>query len=90
MKIEKHLAKLGRLIGLGEDADKEQIRKLHKVLKALKSDQHKLEKKLETAEGEHSRRKIQQRLDVIAVQREKGVRLYKRLKAGLSSTSAEP
>ena len=82
MKIEKHLAKLSRLLGLSDDAEKEQIKKLHKVLKALKSDQRKLEEKLEVAEGEHSRRKIQQQLEVIARQREKGVKLYKSLKAG--------
>jgi hypothetical protein len=66
---------------LGEDADREQIKKLRKVLKALKSDQEKLQLKLAEAEGEHERRKLSQKLEVIRLQREKGVELYQTLKA---------
>ena len=81
MKIKKHLDKLSRLMGLGEDADREQIKKLRKVLKTLKSDQEKLQLKLAEAEGEHERRKLGQKLEVIRLQREKGVELYQTLKA---------
>ena len=81
MKIKKHLDKLNQLMGLGENVDREQIKKLRKVLKSLKSDQEKLQQKLAEAEGEHERRKLGQKLEVIRLQREKGVELYQTLKA---------
>jgi hypothetical protein len=84
MKIRKHLDKLSQLMGLGADADREQIKKLRKVLKVLKSDQDKLQLKLAEAEGEHERRKLGQKLEVIRLQREKGVELYQTLKASRS------
>ncbi len=81
MKSKKLLEKLNQLTGLGEDADKKEIKKLRKVLRALKDKQDHLKEKLEDAEGEHERRKIQQQLEVIKRQREKGVDLYRALKA---------
>ncbi len=81
MKSKKLLEKLNKLSGLGDDADKKEIKKLRKVLHALKDKQEHLKEKLETAEGEHERRKIQQQLEVIKRQREKGVDVYKNLKA---------
>ncbi len=81
MKLRKLLDKLNELTGLGEDADKKQIKKLREVLKALKKKQEGLKEKLEAAEGEHERRKIQQKLEVIQRQREKGVQVYRTLKA---------
>ena len=86
MKLAKLLDRLNRLMGLGEDADKEEIRKLRKVLKALKEKQFKVEKKLEQAAGEHERRKLQQQLEVIQHQRKKGVELYQTLKQSKAST----
>jgi predicted nucleic acid-binding Zn-ribbon protein len=80
MKLRKLLDKLNELTGLGEDADKKQIKKLREVLKALKEKQEGLKEKLEAAEGEHERRKIQQKLEVIQRQREKGVQVYRTLK----------
>ncbi len=50
----------------------------------LKSDQDKLQLKLAEAEGEHERRKLGQKLEVIRLQREKGVELYQTLKASRS------
>ena len=81
MKSKKLSEKLNKLTGLGEDADKEEIKKLRKVLRALKDKQDHLEEKLEEAQGEHQRRKIQQQLEVIKRQREKGVDVYRSLKA---------
>ena len=80
MKLRKLLDRLNELTGLGEDADKKQIKKLREVLKALKEKQQGLKEKLETAEGEHERRKIQQKLEVIQRQREKGVKVYQAMK----------
>jgi hypothetical protein len=81
MKIKKHLDKLSRLLGQDEDVDRERVKKLRKVLKALKSDQEKLQMKLAEAEGEQERRKLGQKLEVIRLQREKGVDVYRALKA---------
>ena len=81
MKSRKLLEKLNKLIGLGEGADREEIKKLRKVLQALKDKQEKLKEKLEETQDEEERRKIQQRLEVIKRQREKGVDVYKSLKA---------
>jgi acyl-[acyl carrier protein]--UDP-N-acetylglucosamine O-acyltransferase len=81
VKSRKLLEKLNKLVGLGEGADKEEIKKLRKVLHALKDKQEKLKEKLEETQDEEERRKIQQRLEVIKRQREKGVDVYKSLKA---------
>jgi peptidoglycan hydrolase CwlO-like protein len=81
MKARKLLDKLNTLTGLGEDADKKQVKQLRKVLHALKEKQTQLNEKLEQAEGEHERRKIKQQLEVIQRQRAKGVEVYKSLKA---------
>ena len=80
MKRRKLLDRLNELMGLGENADKKQVKKLREVLKALKDKQEKLKEKLEAAEGEHERRKIQQKLEVIQRQREKGVKVYQAMK----------
>ncbi len=80
MKTKKLLEKLNRLIGLGDNADQEEIKKLRKVLKALKEKQMKLTGELEAAKGEHERRKLQQKLEVVRAQRKKGVAVYKSLK----------
>lgn len=85
MKIKKHLDKLSRLLGQADDFDREQVKKLRKVLKALKSDQKKLQVKLAEAEGEHERRKLGHKLEVIRLQREKGVEVYRTLKASRDS-----
>ncbi len=45
MKSRKLLEKLNKLVGLGEGADKEEIKKLRKVLHALKDKQEKLKEK---------------------------------------------
>jgi len=80
MKYRKLLDKLNKLTGLGNDADREEIEKLRVVLKALKEKQNKFAAKLEQAEGEHERRKLKQKLEVIQQQRKKGLDVYKRLR----------
>jgi spore cortex formation protein SpoVR/YcgB (stage V sporulation) len=81
MKSKKLLDKLNQLIGLEEDeAGKKEVRKLRQVLHALKEKQDKLKARLEQAEAEHERRKIQQKLEVIQRQREKGLEVYKALR----------
>ena len=80
MKSKKLLEKLNTLLGTGESADKEHIKKLRKVLKTLKEKQTILQEKLEEAEGDHERRKIKQKIEVIQRQRQKGVEVYKAMK----------
>lgn len=80
MGTPKLLEKLNELIGLGDKANKKEIKKLRKVLSDLKKKQVKLKEKLEAAEGEHERRKLKQQLEVIRRQRQKGVEVYQSLK----------
>jgi type II secretory pathway component PulF len=80
MKRKKLLKKLNKLMGVGEDADKEQIKKLHKVLKILKEKQANLQEKLDSAQDDHERRKIKQKIEVIQRQRKKGVEVYRAMK----------
>ena len=77
MKVRKLLDKLNKYTGLGENADKKQVRKLRNVLRALKE----LQLKLEAAQGTHERRKLEQQLEVIRRQRQKGQEVYKSIKA---------
>lgn len=89
MKAKKLLKTLNELTGLGENAGKKEIKKLHKVLRALKEKQEKLRERLEQSEDEHEQRKITQQLEVIKRQREKGVEVYRQLKAKRDSRPAD-
>jgi len=90
MKAKKLLRKLNELTGLGESAGNKEIKKLHKVLRALKEKQDVLRERLEQSEDEHEQRKITQQLEVIKRQREKGVEVYLQLKAKRDSLPAAP
>lgn len=89
MKAKKLLKKLNKLTGLGESAGSKEIKKLHKVLRALKEKQEILRERLEQSEDEHEQRKITQQLEVIKRQREKGVEVYRQLKAKRDSQPAD-
>ena len=80
MTTEKLFEKLGTLLETREDADSKHIKKLRKVLRKLKKNQKELRASLEQVEGEHERRKIQRDIEVIKLQRKKGVKVYKELK----------
>ena len=83
MTNEKLLRKLGGLLETNEDSDTKHIKKLRKVLHKLKKRQKELGTKLEQAKGEHERRKISQEIEVLKLQRKKGVVAYKSLKNAL-------
>lgn len=83
MTNAKLFEKLRSLIERADDADKKHIKKIRKVLHKLKSRQRKLEADLEEIEGEHERQKIEQEIQVIQLQRQKGVEVYKQLKQNL-------
>ena len=80
MTTSELLKKLHALTENVERADKKQIKQLRKTLRKLKSKQSKLKEQLEDAAGEHEARKIKQEIEVLKLQRTKGVRIYKELK----------
>ncbi len=79
-KTSKLLKKLNHLMGLGDKADDKEVEKLRKVLKMLKAKQKKLTEDMESAEGKRERHRLQQQLEVIKRQREKGIAVYKSLR----------
>ena len=79
MKTKNLLLKLQEL--MKRPAEETPVEKLYKTVMALKKKQKKLEKKLKRTEGKHARRRLKQKIEVLRVQRRKGVELYKKLKA---------
>jgi rubrerythrin len=73
--------KLRTLIEDARDADKKHIKKLRKVLRKLKERQNELRDKLGDVDNPSERRKIEQEIAVISLQRGKGAEVYKQLKA---------
>lgn len=80
MATSKLLEKLRALLQNPDKADKEHIKKLGKVLKKLKKRQQKLAEQLQHLDGDDDRQKIEQEIEVLRLQRHKGVEVYKRLK----------
>ena len=80
MTNEKLFEKLGSLLETSEDADKKHIKKLRKVLQKLKKSQKALQAGLDEVQDDHERRKIKQEIEVLKLQRKKGVKVYKALK----------
>lgn len=80
MTNTKLLEKLRNLTKNTDDIDQEHIKKLRKVLRKLKKRQHKLADERQEAENDHDRQKIDQEIEVLQLQRKKGVEIYKRLK----------
>ena len=80
MTNSKLLDKLKALTKNAENADKEHIKKLHKVLKKLKKRQHQLADGLKDIDNDHDREKFEQEINVLRLQRQKGVGVYKQLK----------
>lgn len=80
MTTPELLKKLHKLTENVDQADNKQIKKLRKVLRKLKTKQQKLQEQLADAKGEHESRKIKQEIEVLKLQRTKGVRIYKELK----------
>ena len=83
MTNAKLLEKLSKLINKANNVEKEHIKELRKVLRKLKKRQYKLVDEREEAENDHGRKKIDQEIEVLKLQRKKGVEEYKRLKKAL-------
>lgn len=81
MKRKKLLARLNDMLSTGVTDEQHDVSRLHDILKALKQKQRSLEEKLEDANGDHERRKISKQIEVIRLQREKGVEVYKSIKS---------
>jgi TolA-binding protein len=80
MSNAKLFTKLRTLIEDARDADKKHIKKLRKVLRKLKERQNELRDKLEDVDSQSERRKIEQEIAVISLQRGKGIEVYRQLK----------
>jgi hypothetical protein len=80
MTNSKLLDKLKALTKNADNANKEHIRKLHKVLKKLKKRQQTLAESLKDIDSDHDRQKVEQEIKVLRLQRQKGVEVYKQLK----------
>lgn len=80
MTNTKLLEKLRNLTNSTDSVDLEHIKKLRKVLRKLKKRQHKLADERQAAENDHDRQKIDQEIEVLQLQRKKGVAIYKQLK----------
>jgi hypothetical protein len=80
MTNSKLLDKLKALTKNADNANKEHIRKLHKVLKKLKKRQQTLAESLNDVHNDHDRQKVEQEIKVLRLQRQKGVEVYKQLK----------
>ena len=73
-------AKLRALVEDATNADKKHLKKLRKVLRKLKERQKVLRNRLEEVDNPEERRKIEQEIAVITLQRGKGAEVYKQLK----------
>ena len=80
MTNTKLLEKLRNLTSRTDNVDKEHIKALHKVLRKLKKRQQKLVEERLQVETDHDRQKIDQEIEVLQVQRRKGIEVYKQLK----------
>ena len=74
---------------MGEDADRKHVKKLRKVLRQLKKNQKALESSLEGIDARHERRKIAQDIEVLEMQRKKGIKVYKSLKKKMAQAETE-
>jgi hypothetical protein len=80
MTNAKLFEKLRNLTKNAQNVDKEHIKSLRKVLRKLKKRQQKLADESLSLEKDHDRQKIDQEIEVLKLQRKKGIEVYKRLK----------
>lgn len=88
MTTAKLFEKLNRLIESRAEADKKHIKKLQEVLKKLKKKRKLLKAELDETESGSQKRKIKQDIEVIDLQRRKGVAVYKDLKRARAEARA--
>jgi hypothetical protein len=79
-KTGKLLEKLSGILSAERKAQVKKYTSLKKLLKSLRSEKDRLEQKLESTSDEEAREAIQSRLQVISMQRRKGLDVLKELK----------
>lgn len=80
MKYKKLLKKLKAILSAERQAQLEKYSSLKKVLKSLRAEKKKMEKKLAGDIDDETRRDIESKLKVIAKQRKKGLEVLQELK----------
>ena len=80
MNKRKLLQKLQNLMDRSSDARDKDLKKLHKVVKELKHKQKSLKYRLEETSDPLERARLQKDIEVIELQRRKGVAVYRQLK----------
>lgn len=89
MKQKKLLEKLKNFFDADERERQEQKANIKEILRKLKKKERKLKQKLEEEKKEEKRMRIQQDIDVIYAQRNKGINLLKELKQEKSEPQGE-
>ncbi len=79
MKTSKLVDRIRRL--LKKSPKETKLSKLYDTVKALKRKQKDLEHKLKSTDGKRERQRLKHKIDVLRVQRKKGARLYRDIKA---------
>ncbi|MBL4795578.1 MAG: hypothetical protein JKY24_08795 [Pseudomonadales bacterium] len=79
MKLKKVLQKLAQYLDAEQRDQLNQYDSIKKVLKKLKTKRNRLMDKIELAETDEERKRLQSKLDVVHAQRRKGVKLLKEL-----------
>ncbi|KAA1191932.1 hypothetical protein F0M18_10420 [Pseudohalioglobus sediminis] len=80
MNRKKLLKKLQSLLDKPDGARKKDIKKLDKVVKELKQKQKRLEQRLEDTQDEKERSRLIKEIEVIKLQRRKGIDAHRHLK----------
>ncbi len=80
MNKGKLLKRLQSLLDQSDEARRNDIKKLHKVVKELKKKQKSLEHRLEDTTDDKERSKLRKDIEVIKLQRKKGAAVYRQLK----------
>lgn len=79
MKTMKLIERIQKL--LGRPPEETKLKKLRKTIRLLKDKQDELEKALKHSHSKHARQRLQQKIDVLRAQRQKGAETYRMLKA---------
>lgn len=79
MKTTKLIQRIQKLLNRSPEETK--LKNLRKTIKQLRNKQRDLEKKLKHSHGKYQRRRLQQKIDLLYLQRGKGLEVYRRIKA---------
>ncbi|MES9845972.1 MAG: hypothetical protein ABW162_13525 [Candidatus Sedimenticola sp. PURPLELP] len=80
MKTPKLIKRVNEYLDADKKKQRDQMDSIKEVLKKLKKKQHNLKGKLDKEKNTKDKKKIQKDLDIIFVQRKKGLKALKKLK----------